>query len=135
MNHLLDTNFIIGLLRGTSLYLDYLDRLVEEMVPAISAATRSEVFAGCHPHEERATKYLLNRFETIAVDGAIADLAGRYIYQFRRKGVTLHLEDALIGATAVMEGFILMTRNVAHFPMLTVGRDLLRFPDERFAVE
>ncbi len=129
MNHLLDTNFIIGLLRGVGLYFDYLDGLVEEMVPAISAATRSEVFAGCHPHEERTTKYLLDRFETIAVDASIADLAGRYIYRFRRRGVTLHLEDALIGATAVTEGRILVTRNVAHFPMLTLGRNLLRFPD------
>lgn len=129
MNYLLDTNFIIGVLRGVGPYLDYLDRLVDETVPAISSATRSEVFAGCHPHEERATKYLLDRFETIAVDASIADLAGRYIYRFRRRGVTLHLEDALIGATAVVEGRILVTRNVTHFPMLTLGRDLLRFPD------
>lgn len=129
MSHLLDTNFIIGLLRGAGPYFDYLDRLVDEMVPAISAATRSEVFAGCHPHEERATKYLLDRFETITVDVSIADLAGRYIYRFQRRGVTLHLEDALIGATAVVKGLILVTRNVAHFPMLTLGRDLLRFPD------
>lgn len=129
MNHLLDTNFIIGLLRGAGPYFDYLDRLVDEMVPAISAVTRSEVFAGCHPHEERATKYLLDRFETITVDASIADLAGRYIYRFRREGVTLHLEDALIGATAVVKGLILVTRNVAHFPMLTLGRDLVRFPD------
>lgn len=129
MNYLLDTNFIIGLLRGTGPYFDYLDRLVDEAVPAISAATRSEVFAGCHSHEARTTKCLLDRFETIAVDASIADLAGKYIYQFRRRGTTLHLEDALIGATAVVEGLILVTRNVAHFPMLTVGRDLLRFPD------
>lgn len=129
MNYLLDTNVIIGVLRGVGPYLDYLDRLVDETIPAVSAATRSEVFAGCHPHEERATKYLLDRFETIAVDASIADFAGKCIYRFKRKGVTLHLEDALIGATAVVEGLVLVTRNVAHFPMLTLGRNLLRFPD------
>lgn len=55
MSHLLDTNFVIGLLLGASSYWDYLDRLVEEAVPAISVVIRSEVFAGCHPHEEKAT--------------------------------------------------------------------------------
>lgn len=129
MSYLLDTNFVIGLLRGASSYWEYLDRLVEEAVPATSAVTRSEIFAGCHPHEERATTNLLDRLETIPVHTSIADLAGRYVYRFRKKGLTLHMEDALIGATAVIEGLVLVTRNVHHFPMLTSGQDLVRFPD------
>jgi predicted nucleic acid-binding protein len=40
----------------------------------------------------------------------------------------LHLEDAVIGASAVIEGVIVVTRNVDHFPMLTLGKNLLRFP-------
>jgi len=71
----------------------------------------------------------LSRFETIAVNDSIADLAGKYVYQFRKRGLTLHLEDALIGATAVVEGLILITRNVGHFPMLASGKTLVRFPD------
>ncbi len=129
MSYILDTNFVIGLLRGASSYWEYLEGIVEEIVPAISAVTRSEVFAGCHHHEERATKNLLDHFETISVDASIADLAGRYIYRFRQRGLILHLEDALIGATVVMGGLILVTRNVDRFPMLTLGRNLLRFPD------
>ena len=129
MSHLLDTNFVIGLLRGVSFYWEYLDKLVEQDVPSISAVTRSEIFAGCHPHEEGATTNLLSRFETIAVNDSIADLAGKYVYQFRKRGLTLHLEDALIGATAVVEGLILITRNVGHFPMLASGKTLVRFPD------
>ena len=129
MRHLLDTNYLIGLLRGASSYWNYLDRLVQEAVPTISAVTRSEVFAGCHPHEEKTTANLLDLFETMAVHASIADTAGRYVYGFRKKGLTLHLEDALIGATAVMEGLVLVTRNVNHFPMLTLGQDLIRFPD------
>jgi len=129
MSHILDTNFVIGLLRGVSSYWDYLERLVEEAVPTISVVTRSEIFAGCHPHEERATTNLLDRFETVSIYVSISDLAGKYIYQFRKRGLTLHLEDSLIGATAVVEGLTLVTRNVDHFPMLTLGGNLIRFPD------
>lgn len=129
MSYLLDTNFVIGLLRGARPYWEYLGRLVEVVVPAVSAVSRSEIFAGCHPHEERATKDLLDRFETIPVHASIADLAGRYVYRFRHRGFILHLEDALIGATAVVDGFNVVTRNVDHFPMLTLGRNLVRFPD------
>ena len=129
MSYLLDTNFVIGLLRGASTYWDYLDKLVAEAAPAVSAITRSEVFAGCHPHEERATTNLLGHFEAIAIQSSIADLAGRYVYQYRQRGFIIHLEDALIGSTAALEGLALVTRNVGHFPMLTLGHNLFRFPD------
>lgn len=129
MSYLLDTNFVIGLLRGASAYWDYLDKLVDETAPAISAITRSEIFAGCHPHEERATTNLLGRFEAIAIQSSIADLAGRYVYQYRKGGLMINLEDALIGSTAALEGLVLVTRNVGHFPMLMLGHNLFRFPD------
>ncbi|MGH7774068.1 MAG: type II toxin-antitoxin system VapC family toxin [Candidatus Binatia bacterium] len=128
MTYLLDTNFIIGLLRGFRSYWDFLDRLFEQTLPSISAITRAEVYAGCHPPEERETRKLLDCFATIPVYGSIADLAGQYVYQFSRRGVTIHLEDALIGATAVEEGLNLVTQNVSHFPMLSLDKNLIRFP-------
>jgi predicted nucleic acid-binding protein len=128
MSHLLDTNFIIGLLRGVQSYWDYLQVAVERNLPSISTVTRAEIYAGCHPAEERETRRLLNCLRSVPVSRDIADLAGRYVYQFARRGVTLHLEDALIGATAVQEELILVTHNVSHFPMLTLGKSLLEFP-------
>ncbi len=128
MSHLLDTNFVIGLLRGRGTHWEHLDRLLTERLPAVSVVTRAEVFAGCHPHEEPATRRLLDRFESIPVNAAIADLAGKYVYHFRRRGLILHLEDAVIGASAVIEGVIVVTHNVDHFPMLALGKNLLRFP-------
>jgi len=104
--------------------------LVKEALPSISVLTRTEVFAGCHPHEEAATTRLVNRFESIRVYTPIADLAGKYVYAFRKRGLIFHLEDALIGATAAREGLILVTRNMTHFPMLTLGKNLILFPDK-----
>lgn len=128
MSYLLDTNFVIGLLRGSGSYWDYLDEILERTLPAISAITRAEVYAGCHPAEQRETKRLLDCFATVPVESSTADLAGQYVYQFSRQGITLHLEDALIGATAVMGGLNLVTQNVNHFPMLSLGKNLMQFP-------
>ena len=128
MSCLLDTNFIIGLLRGFGPYWDYLDGLLKQALPSISAITRAEVYAGCHPAEEIETKRLLDYFVAIPVESSMADLAGQYVYQFSRQGITLHLEDALIGATAVTEGLNLVTQNVNHFPMLSLNKNLIQFP-------
>lgn len=128
MSYLLDTNFVIGLLRGFGPYLDYLNAILERTLPSISTITRAEVYAGCHPAEEIETKRLLDYFVTLPVESSVADLAGQYVYHFSRRGITLHLEDALIGATAVTEGLNLVTQNVAHFPMLSLDNNLIRFP-------
>ena len=130
MSILLDTNFLIGLLRGTQTYWDYFEQLLEEVAPSISVITRSEIYAGCHPSEEAETERLLSCVKSVPVDVNIADMAGQFVYQYGRRGITLHLEDATIGATAVNEQLILVTRNVSHFPMLSFDRNLIRFPTQ-----
>jgi len=131
MSILLDTNFIIGLLRGSQSYWDYFEGLLEQTVPEISAVTRAEIYAGCHPSEERETESLLSCLRTVSVDAEIADMAGRYVYAFGRRGVNLHLEDAIIGATAVYHQLTLVTRNTSHFPMLSLDKNLIRFPNHQ----
>ena len=129
MSLLLDTNFIIGLLRGSQPYWEHLERLLEQAAPEISAVTRAEIYAECHPSEERETERVLSCLRTTPINSEIADMAGRYVYTFGRRGITLHLEDALIGATAVCHQLSLVTRNVSHFPMLALDKNLIRFPD------
>ena len=128
MSFLLDTNFIIGLLRGAQPYWEYLEQLLESTVPSISTITRAEIYAGCHPMEEAQTRRLLGCFAAVPVKTEIADRAARYVYGYARRGITLHLEDALIGATAVSDELILITHNVNHFPMLSRDKNLVRFP-------
>jgi predicted nucleic acid-binding protein len=129
MSILLDTCFVIGLLRGREIYWNYLEQLLESIAPSVSTVTRAEIYAGCHPSEETGTNAVLSCFRAIPVNSAIADTAGRYVYGFARRGVTLHLEDALIGATAVHDQLILVTQNVSHFPMLSAGKNLIKFPE------
>lgn len=128
MNFLLGTNFVIGLLRGAQPYWDYLETLLEDTLPSISTITRGEIYAGCHPAEESETRRILNCFQPVPIDDNVADLAGRCVYRFACQGITLHLEDALIGATAIHKELVLITQNVSHFPMLSLGKNLIRFP-------
>ncbi len=130
MRFLLDTNFLIGLLRGAQPYWHRLEQLLERSAPAVSTITHAEIYAGCHPREEAETARLLRCFKIVPIGWEIADLAGRYVYRFARRGMTLQLEDALIGATAVHEQLILITRNLSHFPMLSQGKNLVRFPND-----
>lgn len=130
MSFLLDTNFVIGLLRGARPHWECLEKLSEQTPPSISTITRAEIYAGCHPAEEAETRRLLGCFKAVPVNADIADMAGRYAYQFARRGTTLHLEDALIGATAVREDLVLVTQNISHFPMLSLNRNLLQFPTQ-----
>ncbi|MHB0876453.1 MAG: PIN domain-containing protein [Anaerolineae bacterium] len=83
----------------------------------ISVVSRSEVLAGMPRHEEAMTMALLGSIGALTVTEAIADRAGRWIYQYARKGVQLTLADALIAATAVEYDLILVTGNAKHFPM------------------
>jgi len=116
--YLLDTNILIRALRSQPNTLDFLDRLNKDKESAyISVATRTEVFAGMHPREERRTIALLDTWENIPVDEAIADQAGRLIYQYARQGVQFSFPDALIAATALLNNLTLATTNVKHFPI------------------
>ncbi len=119
-DYLLDTNVLILALRGRHVALDLLDVLQRQATLHISVVTRTEVLAGMHPREETRTLHLLQSLESLPITLAIADRAGRWIYQFARQGVQLSFPDALIGATAVRHDLALVTTNTKHFPMSEV---------------
>ncbi|HHH40801.1 MAG TPA: type II toxin-antitoxin system VapC family toxin [Chloroflexi bacterium] len=88
--------------------------LVEEVLEgsiqgAFSTITEAELWQGLRPGEEEKHEALLLCLRRVAVDGEIARLAG----QLRREiGLRrLSLPDALIAATAIREGMMLVTRD------------------------
>ena len=87
-------------------------------MPAISAITVTELYAGCRAHEVKETEELLKRLVIINVNKHIAKEAGKIKYNFARRGKIIHTEDAIIGATTKIYHLILVTQNVKDFPIL-----------------
>jgi predicted nucleic acid-binding protein len=115
--YLLDTNLLILSLRGDLTIIGLVAELSAQDGIYISVVTSLELFAGMRPREEADTKALLNSLISLPVDAAIAEQAGRWIYQYARQGVQLSFPDALIAATALVEELTLVTTNRRHFPM------------------
>jgi predicted nucleic acid-binding protein len=78
---------------------------------AVSVITRAEVLAGFDAQGTAAAAGLLDRFPTLPIDRAVADLAARLRREHRWK-----MPDALQAALASYHGLRLVTRNTRDFP-------------------
>jgi predicted nucleic acid-binding protein len=117
-NYLLDTDILISYLRGHSGTIDLLKSLARNGASfSISVITVVEIESGIRAGEKAKTKELLDSMESIILDSPMAHLAGSFLREYRRKGVSLSLADVMIAATAVNENLILLTYNQRHYPM------------------
>ena len=81
-----------------------------------SPVSAAELWTGARPSESAGIARLLGALTCIPIDAAIGRQAGDYLKQYRRShGVGLG--DALIAATAVLNGATLWTRNRKRYPM------------------
>lgn len=113
--YLLDSDVLIWLLRGRPQTLQRLEAL--EGPFGVSVISRAEIWAGAKDPEYRQIEELFLSLTTYPVDPPVADLAGRFLRQYLRGHYPLQLANALIAATAVHHGLMLVTYNVSHFPM------------------
>ena len=98
---LIDTTVFIDHLRGRELIRPRGNNL------AYSVIVRAELYTG---GDERRIDIMLDRYEELPVDRAVAERAGRL-----RRDTKIDMADALIAATALVHGFTVITRNVADF--------------------
>lgn len=116
-DYLLDTNVLILHFRNRPDITALLERWDKQNRLFISVATRTEILAGMHPHEEERTIELLDSLPSLPINNTIADRAGRLIYQYARQGIQLSFPDAQIAATTLEHDLTLITTNAKHFPM------------------
>ncbi len=107
IDYLLDTNFILGLLKSSAETLEQISkRRIESQQCAYSAVTRMELlaFPGITPSEEALIQEKLAHFTYLPITAQIEDIA----IQLRRKH-RIKLPDAIIAASALSIGAKLIT--------------------------
>lgn len=113
--YLLDSGLVIRHLRGDPEAVQMLRELSRRARLGVSVVTHLEVYAGMRPQQAYQTRKLLSRFVAHDVDREIAERAGEYVRRYRERGTSI--PDAIIAATAVRHGLMLVTLNPKHFPM------------------
>jgi predicted nucleic acid-binding protein len=109
---------VVKALLDTNILIDYLRGLPEARVeiglyddPAISIVSWMEVMVGAPPALEAGTRAFLDRFVVVGLDQAVAERAVAV-----RQGNRLKLPDAIVWASALVGGRLLVTRNARVFP-------------------
>lgn len=117
MRFLLDTNFLIGVLRKDRNYLSKSEEIKKNTLYA-SPVTITELYAGCRENEIQETENLLKQIRVLPLTKFISMEAGKLIYFYSKRGKKIHIADAIIGATAKIHRLTLITQNTKDFPML-----------------
>lgn len=116
--YLLDTDVLVAFLRGYGHTVSLLTDLAErEAKCSISTVTIVEVEAGIRSREKEKTNEFLDILEIYSLDRETAHLAGRFLREYRSRGISLGLADVIIGATAIIQHLTLLTYNARHYPM------------------
>jgi predicted nucleic acid-binding protein len=109
LTHLLDSVILIDHFNGIEKATAYLAAMQGRL--AVSVITRAEVLAGFAPEAAALAAELLDRFPTLEIGKATADLAARL-----RREARWRMPDALQAALATGNGLALATRNTRDFP-------------------
>jgi len=86
-------------------------------VPGCSALSVLEVQLGVKKGEEERTNHFFKYLKVFDVNREIAGKAAQLIREFKGKGVTLDIPDAVIATTCILHGLILVTFNRKHYPI------------------
>lgn len=115
---LLDTDIIINFLRNKEVVVKEIKKLfVEGATLGCCLVNITELYAGVREKEKIATENFINNLYYFHLNKQIAKLAGEYLQNFSKRGITLSLADALIAATTIFYNLTLFTYNKKHYPM------------------
>ena len=115
--YLLDTNVIIDMFKGNQRVQERIFR-AEFHNCCISEITLAELYVGAfkggRSKQLQEIGFVCKRFRIIPITSALERYA-RFRVQLEQKGATIDDFDLFIAATAVTEGYTLVTHNLKHF--------------------
>jgi len=117
---LLDSDIIIWHLRGRKEVTEMLRDLQRFGLPACSALSVLEVQLGVKKGEEEKTDRFLRSLRILDVNMEIANKAAQLIREYKAKGMTVDLPDAVIASTCILHDLILVTYNTKHYPITEI---------------
>ena len=86
-------------------------------LPACSVLTFLKVQLGVRKGEEDKTDRFLGSLRVFDVNTEIANKAATLVREYKAKGITLDLPDAIIAGTCMLNDLILVTYNTKHYPV------------------
>lgn len=122
---LLDTDILVDFFHDQKYAKDLLTKFLLRGNLYISILSVTELRTGFTFQE--ANLLLPKLYKTVIVVNLsleIAELAGKFRFEYRLQGISLPTVDTLIAATAVIKGYKLATRNKKDYPM----RNLKLYP-------
>jgi predicted nucleic acid-binding protein len=115
---LIDSDVLVDFVRGLPGVASYIEQLQAGGDTMCTCdIVVAEVEAGLSVTQSSATQPIFDTLVFLNRDIDAARQAGRWRFDYARKGIALSLPDAMIAATAHAHGARLLTRNLSHYPM------------------
>ncbi len=123
MTYLFDTDILIDFFKLKEPATNLVQRFLNKEPMAISALSVAELRAGWS--EEQAQRHVPRLYTLFAVEDVtkeIAEQAGKWRQAYKPKGISVPAIDAMIAATAYLNGYSLVTNNTRDYPMPELTR-------------
>lgn len=117
----LDTDCIVGLIRGHPDALRKLALLASQGEPIVTTAVNvAELFRGAHLARDSAraltrVRAVLAPLVILPFDGSAGEEYGRIVADLEKRGIPVGHMDSMIGAISLLAGETVVTRNDRHF--------------------
>ena len=118
MTVLIDSDVLIEVSRGRNALIvaKWVELSESQALILFSPVTAAELWAGARAPEHASLEALFSALVCVPTDELVGRRAGDYLRRYRRSHA-VELGDALIAASAVVNGAQLWTRNRKHYPM------------------